>query len=547
VIGAMRAAAPIAVLVAACSGTIEPAEPAEPAPRADAPVVQSAAPMPLRRLGRREYDNTIRDLLGDATHPAAGFPREPLGDSGFASPAAVSVLDAQLQIEAVEGLARTAVTRLPSLLACDACGADEPAAVARFIETFGRRAYRRPLGAEEVAELQALFTMSRMDLGFDLATSVGAVLQAMLLSPSFLYHWEAGGTAPAHEGGLLVLSPYQLASRLSYALWGSMPDDELLDAARDGRLATAEQVALQARRLLADRTRVADTLADFHRQWLRADALGDVEKDRKLYPEFNDKLAAAMTDELSAVVAAVVLDGDGRLETLLTSPVGFVDESLAKLYGVSGVKGAALRRVELDRTQRAGLLTGTAFLASNSGPDGSHPALRGQAIYRQVLCGEIPPPPAEVPPPPPSAPALSTRERFAQHAENPCAGCHKLFDPLGFGLENYDAVGRVRTLDGGKPVDASGAVIAPSGAVLGFGGGVELARAIAGTPDVRRCVARQWFRYALGRRDADADAGSFETAYRAFARADFDLRALLLAVVQTASFRYRAASPGEVN
>jgi hypothetical protein len=500
---------------------------------------EGAGAMPLRRLTRREYVNTLRDLLGEGVPPAPAFPREPFTETGFAVPAPVSALDAQLLMDAAEKLAAAALRDPAPPVPCTTADA---ACARRFIETFGKRAYRRPLAAEEIADLEGLYAKGRA-LGFDFLGGVGLVLQAMLQAPGFLYVGTPGSERPAREGPLVKLTPHQTASRLSYFLWGSMPDGALFSAADAGKLAAPAEVLAQARRMLGERARARDTVRDFHLQWLRLEGLADVQKDRKTYPTWTAKLAAAMTDEVAAMAEHAALDGDGRLGTLLGATYSFVNADLARMYGV-GASGSALVRTPLPPGQRKGVLTSLGFLSASSGADGSHPVSRGQVVYRQILCGELPAQPAEVPEPPPPAPDLSTRARFAGHAENPCAGCHKLFDDLGFAFEHYDGIGRYRTTDGGKPVDAAGRAPLPGGGHIVFENALELVDRLAAAADVRACLARQWLRYALGRREEAADARSLEAVLRALGP-DAGVLDPMLAIVQSKSFLYRAPAPGE--
>jgi hypothetical protein len=209
------------------------------------------------------------------------------------------------------------------------------------------------------------------------------------------------------------------------------------------------------------------------------------------------------------------------------------------------VAGADLKRTQLDGTQRAGFLTQPGFLALTGAADGSHPVRRGKAVYEKLLCRELPPPPANVPPAKPASAGGSTRDRFTEHDNNDCAkACHQLIDPLGFAFENYDGIGKYRTMDNGKMVDASGEVEL-DGASKRFANAVELSAHLAGSAEVRRCFATQWVRFALARQESAADLASVDTAAAAFAPASASVRDLMAAVAAMRSFRYRSPSPGE--
>jgi hypothetical protein len=505
----------------------------------------------MRRLSRTEYDNTIRDLLQDGSRPATtGFAADQeAGDSGFVQGGTVSTVDAQRLMETAQQLAATAVKKLGVLVPCSplpTAAADQDRCARDFIVRFGKRAYRRPLTTAEVGYLASFYADARAGLGYGFADGIRMLLQVMLQSPNFLYRRELGPANPLRDGTLVRFNDYELASRLSYFLWASMPDDALLAAADAGQLRAAADVEAQARRLLAD-PRAKDMLADFQRQWLELGDLVGLQKDPAVYPTFSADVAASMASEAREFIAFVLGSrGDGKLDTLLGAPFSFLDGNLAKIYKQAGVTGTGVRQVMLDGAQRAGLLTQTGFLTVHAAPGGSHPVKRGRAVLERLLCTELPVPPANIPTPRPPAPNLSTRERFAEHGRNECAiGCHALTDPLGFAFEGYDGVGAFRTTDGGKPVDASGAVTL-SGQKHPFADGVELSRLLARSTEVRSCVATQWLRYALKRREVRGDEASLALATDRFARAGYDVRELLVAAASTRSFLYRQPSAGEV-
>jgi hypothetical protein len=397
------------------------------------------------------------------------------------------------------------------------------------------------------------------------------VLTAMLLSPRFLYHWER---APGPGAGpLLRADDHELASRLSYLVWGSMPDEALFAAADAGRLKDPEEVARQVRRMLRD-PRARAGMAEFFVQWLDLTQVPDLKKNKKRWKGYSAELAASMLEETRALVDAVVIDGDGRLDTLLTSTASSVDERLAGLYELGQdrqaagepvaagttaaaddddekekeehpAEGAGARTaVRLDPAERAGILTRPAFLAAHATYDQSHPVKRGVEVAQRVLCIDLPSPPDNVPPPRPPAEGLSTRERFAEHGSNKCATvCHDLFDPLGFAFEHYDAIGGYRREDGGKPVDASGDFTA-DGVDKHFTDAVDLVRFLSRSREVHDCMVKQWLRYALRRREVAADEPSLARVSEAFSKTS-DLRELVVGLASSPAFAYRRTSPGE--
>jgi hypothetical protein len=372
------------------------------------------------------------------------------------------------------------------------------------------------------------------------------VLQGMLLSPYFLYHWPLGPGAPARDGALVRLGPHEIASRLSYFLWGSLPDAALFAAADAGKLATPAEIAEQARRMLKD-AKARDTVASFQAQWLELDRLSEIERDPKTYPEFSDALLQAMREEAVAFATHVLADGDGRLETLLAAPFSFLNEPLARVYRVSGVTGTALVKRDLDPRQRAGVLTQTALLTAGANAYEAHPVKRGVHVIEKFLCEHVPPPPPDVAAEPPMFdPNSTTRQRFdALTSPANCAGCHKVINGVGYGFEAYDAIGRYSPMQAGRAVDDSGQVTL-DGVTHAFKGATELAALFAKSDQVRRCLGTQWVRYALGRHEAPEDAASLVAALDAFARSGYDVRELLVALVRTKAFTHRTPAAGEV-
>jgi hypothetical protein len=526
-----------------------PGQPAgTPAPAAGEPApVPGALPSALHRLTRREYDNTIRDLLGDASRPARAFPRDGRGESGYLEAAPVSDHDVQLLMESAEAIAaRAAASRsFLSFVGCSPASDGEEDCARRFIAGFARRAYRRPVRAAELGDLLALFRAARAELKQDFAPALGTVIQAVLQSPSFLYHREAGpaSLANADADGLLPLDDHGVAARLSYTLWSSMPDDVLFAAADAGQLRTPEQVMNQARRMLNRKEKASDGVEMFFKQWLGMPHLDahsnqtDLFKDEKLFGYRHDD-AGRLFREFQRVVHDVVLEGDGKLGTLLELPYGYPDERVARhFYGLSvSVPSGTSPRVMLDPAQRIGLLGQAAFLAASSGPRENNPTVRGALIYGRLLCGTVPHPPDEVPPLPAVRPGATTRERFTEHAKAACAGCHRLLDPFGFAFEHYDPVGRFRTEEEGKPIDATGTALLPDGAKLTFKDAPELLRALARDPGVADCATEHWLRFALGRRLTPADAPSHAAVQKAFRASGGDVRELMVVTAGTRSF-----------
>lgn len=502
----------------------------------------AVGPRPLSRLTRREYNNTVRDLLGDTTHPADAFPEDHDRAFLFRRAGLVATQDADLLRSAAEGLAATAIKTPTKVLPCDAA-AGEDACAAKFINDFGLRAYRRPLADAEKMHLTALYQNARMSQKLAFNDAIGLLIEAILQAPAFLYHWESPYEAPKLAGNAVALGPYDVASRLSYFIWGSMPDQALFDAAAAGQLATDADIATQAKRMLGD-AKAKDAVTAFFREWLEIDQIAQLPKDAAAYPDYKDDLKAAMVSETETFTQSVMFDGGGKLETLLSADYSFQNQLLGKVYGSTG-SGTALSKLTLDTTKRLGLLTHPSFLTLAGSPDGSNPVKRGKAVYTKLMCGELPPPPPNVPPAKPPTPGTTTRQRFTEHDQNECAkGCHMLMDPLGYAFEHYDGIGRYRTMDSNQPVDSTG-MIKIDGVDKPFADAVELTRILSTSDTVRNCFARQWFRFAVGRNDTADDAPSLASVAAAFATNQFDMRDLAPAIAASRSFRFRSPAAGE--
>lgn len=496
----------------------------------------------LKRLTREQYENSIRDLLGVETHPSQAIAAdEKLAAFYSNSVSRVTRLTVEQYSDAAEDVARAAVTeKLESITGCSA-GNQNAGCADQFIVSFGQRAFRRPLTAEETARYQQLFVDYEAS-GF--ASAVRLVLQTMLQSPNFLYHLEL---APAPNGAAITpLSGYELASRLSFALWNTLPDADLLAAAAAGTLDGEQGLRAQAERLLgSDRAR--DALASFHLQWLGLDGLlENTVKDGALFPSWNTELKTAMRDETVSFADFVIRRGDGKLATLLSAPftVESANPELLKIYGATAGSGAD-GTIALDPTQRAGLLTQAAFLATHAHSNQTSPVHRGLAVRKNLLCTPLPDPPANVDNTPPEPdPTATTRVRFEQHRTEPsCKGCHELLDPIGVGFETYDAVGSYRTVENNLPIDSAGELVGAGDASGPFNGGVELARRLAQSTDVRDCVKKQWFRFALGRSEGPEDACTLHSLSEKFVASDYDIKSLLIALVTSDAFRFRKLEP----
>lgn len=516
---------------------------------------------PLRLLSSREYLNTVRDLLGDTAMVATALPADnesPASGFPFHMQDDVATLDATQYRDAAQGLAARAITKLGTLLPCSttATTTNDTACLNTFMTTLALKMYRRPLSTSDIAGLTTLYNLAKAPapngLALTFGNAIGFVMEAILQSPEFLYHWEVDSTkasidAAAPAGSTVVkLGNYEMASRLSYFVWGSMPDQALLDAAAAGQLADASSVEVQLRRMVKDSAKAGAMFSDFFVDWLDLDTLASKPKDATAYPTFNDALAASMLSEVQSFVSSIMMTGSGRFDEVMTGTSSFANQALASVYGITGVTGTALKPVALDPSQRSGLLTSAAFMSLTGASDGSLPPRRGNAILNKLLCRALPPPPAVVPDPQPVSPGLTTRQRFEQHSQNPCAtACHAILDPLGFAFENYDGIGQYRSTDNSQPVNAQ-VTLTLDGNSQTVSDARGLTAAIASSGEARACFARQWLRYAVRRLDSDADAASLGAATTTFESASNDVRELIVGIGTSRTFRFRTLSPGEV-
>ncbi len=497
---------------------------------------------PIRRMTRFEYNNTVRDLLGDDTMPASSFApeEEAMGFNNQATALGVTELLAEQFLQASEDVAGRAAQHMDTLLPCKPAEIGEEACARQFITTFGKRAYRRPLEASETDKLFSLYQWGRNK--YDFSNGIQLVIQATLQSPWFLYRVEFGMPDPT-EGNIVELNPYEIASRLSFLIWGSMPDDELFRAADANELSTTEQIASQARRMLDD-PRARPAIANFHEQWLGLGTLETINKDQSTYPEYTPSLRALWKEETLAYLDHVIFDEGGDVKRMFTAPYSMMNAELASFYGVdNGPKTDAFERVDLDPQKHAGFITQASVLAFNAKPDQSSPVHRGKFVRERLLCQLLPPPPNNAVIVAPNVdPNSTTRERFSEHSTNPaCSVCHKLMDPIGFGFEHYDGIGRWRDTDQGFAIDSSGEIQGSRDADGTFDGAADLAVKLGESEQVRQCVATQWFRFGYGRAEQEEDQCAMNQLQDAFKAAGYNVKELIVALTQTDAFRYRRA------
>jgi mono/diheme cytochrome c family protein len=506
----------------------------------DCSAVKRPGRVTLQRLNRVEYNNTIRDLVGLDLSLADDFPSDDVGE-GFDNIGDVLTLPPILlekYLAAAQTIAEKAVkdkTARKTIFVREAEKIEDKIAAAREnIEQFAERAFRRPI---EPDQLERLFDIMKFayEQGADDDEIYSTVVTAVLVSPRFLFRVEKD-PRPNDPDGIRDLDDFELASRLSYFLWSSMPDETLLELARAGQLTRPKVIAEQARRMLADPKATA-LVENFAGQWLQLRDVTRLAPDPDLFSNVNPQLQADMRRETEAVFEDIMRNNRSVL-SLLDADYTFLNKRLAQHYGIDGVDGEQFQRVALNGNRR-GILTHASILMLTSNPNRTSPVKRGKWILENIL-GEPPPPP------PPNVPELkdegetlgSLREQMQQHRANPsCAVCHQKMDTLGFGLENFDAVGAWRDKDGRFDIDATGTL--PGN--RHFSGPVELIGILVDEKKTEFCrtMTRKMLTYALGRGLESFDRCTVKGIVEQLAKDDYRFGTLVEAIVQSDAFRQR--------
>ena len=405
-----------------------------------------------------------------------------------------------------------------------------------WIRRFGQKVFRRSLSEDEVDAYVALFEQgpALVASGDDFADGVELVLSALLQSPHFLYRVEASRGL----GARIPLSDFEVAAKLSFALWATTPDDDLLVLAERGELHTPGQVRAEARRMLEDE-RAAEVLADFHAQLFDLDDYANIYKADERWDE---GLNEDLREEMERFIAYTVVDSDGGLRDLLTSRTAFLSADLAELYGVDA---ADWSQVELDPAERSGFLTRAGFLASEAGSKHPSPIHRGVFLNRKVLCTSLPPPPDDVTALPALEEGTTNRERVEAHTgAGTCGeGCHSsLINPLGYAFEGYDALGVTRTEDNGQPVDTTSSFTFVHG-VEEFSGAIELSDVLAESSEAHRCYAEHQLSFTLARAPGDDDEARISELGEQSFDADLSVSDLVVELVSSEDFLCRSQQP----
>jgi Protein of unknown function (DUF1592)/Protein of unknown function (DUF1588)/Protein of unknown function (DUF1587)/Protein of unknown function (DUF1585)/Protein of unknown function (DUF1595) len=503
---------------------------------------------PMRRLTRFEYNNSVRDLLGDKTSPANEFPSEASGN-GFGNDADQQAVVAALIEAYVTGAERvagtaTAADRIGALAPCATTVNDttaEAACAKTIAETFTPNAWRRTLTPGEADGLVALFTSVRMTADFP--TSVAAMLEAILQSPEFLYKPELG-VAVAGRSDVKQPSGEEMATRLAYLFWASTPDDGLRAAAAAGQLTNPAGIRMEAQRLLAD-PKARDVVRFFFDNLLPISALGSLERDATLYPTFTGKIGTLMRTETQTFLENEIFNGPGTWPGVFTAKYTYVNAELAGYYGLAGVTGDTFQKVMLDpSTHRGGLLTQAGVVSGPVHTNHENPVVRGSFIVQKLMCQLIPRPTgaiaAKVTPPDPNS-AATARQRFSTHSTDPvCHACHQNMDPFGFSLENFNVVGLWRDQENGVTIDASGSAPLLGGS---FNGAIEMEAALASSEQVQQCFASQWMNFGYGRSLKPEEACGVESVQKTFKDSGYKIQDMLLALTQAEAFLTLPAVP----
>lgn len=510
----------------------------------DCTKVELKARSTVRRLNRAEYNNVIRDLFGVDIQPASEFPADDVGE-GFDNIGEVlslppllmeKYLDAAEQI--TKHLANNDDTWRHAFPNISPDGELDRKVVRQTLGDIAERAFRRPLVDGELARLMELFDSAR-EQEFADADAFQLALQAIVISPQFLFRLEEDRSEKTQS----PLGSYEIASRLSFFLWSSLPDETLLKLAAEEKLQDPQVLAAQARRMLKHPK--AKALVDnFAGQWLELRLFGGLAPDPDMFPTFDEDLRAAMVKETSHYFEALIQNDSSVLE-LIDSDYTFLNERLAQHYGIDGISGDAFQRVSLKDDRRGGILTHASILTLTSNPTRTSPVKRGKWILDNIL-GTPPPPP------PPNVPELeegddllgSLRERMKQHRENPsCSVCHRKMDALGFGFENFDAIGAWREKDGRFEIDASGELPGK----ITFKKPAQLRQIlVANSNEFTSCLTRKLLTYSLGRALSLRDKCLVDDIVKHVQDNDHRFSELIVAIVTSDAFRLNQGQPAVV-
>ena len=506
---------------------------------AGAPMGAEVMAQPSWRLTNLEFTNSVRDVFGINL-------TTPLDPDGARAGYSAGLVAGDLTVSAYHSAAIEAGAQTAAILKLVPCAQADITAkpadcAAKFIDAVGPKAYRRPLDADTRTGLVNLFATVNTKYGFNVGMQ--ALVEQMLQSPYFLYHLEL--EEQAKGAGKVAVTGYSMASRLSYLIWASSPDDTLFQKAAAGQLSTPEQITAEATRLLTDK-RAQAGLRNFYEQWLKVNTLPDA-KGGSFAALFD---APSVLGSFNAQVDAALWAPSNGLSTLLTGTQAYVNDKTAALFGVAPVTGSNFRAVPIDGNQRAGILMHPALMATFATETGSHPIKRGVFVWDQIVCQALPDPPPNIPVFPGAPANASVRQAFETFTMGPsCQACHSRINPVGFLFENYDTVGRYRTSDdNNQPVNSASTIVQAldtSGkpdAVINVAtpNAVQFTKNLAADSGlVTQCMVTQLYRYALKRIDNSADKATIQGLSSSYTTGQQNISKLIGGLAQTQGFMNR--------
>jgi hypothetical protein len=483
-----------------------------------------------RLLSPSQYNNTVQDVLKVGGNPSKDF--------GGGAGTELDDLAVERRANAAADIARQAAAALASWSPCVPPAVAAATCEQQLIDRFGPLAFRHPITATERAQLKKLFDAGVTEKDF--ATGVEWFLTGVLQSPDFLYQF-AKAIAGEMNGQFLRLPGFELASRLSFFIWDSSPDDQLYAAAAANELDDPAKLQTHVDRMLQD-ARFQRGITSFYTSWLQLDGLKEVARDDKA---FTTDIVNALRTSVLMGATQLYTGAQANVSSLFSGSTYYMNDALRTFYGVSGT-GTAFAPVNVAGEDRRGILTHPGLMALWGRPAETNPIARGLFVRQTLMCQDIPPPPdgVAIPPLPPIMPGLSTRDRLEAHVKVAfCASCHNVFDPPGYAFESFDQVGRHRLMDSGKAIDSSGTIIDGGDLEGPFAKGDDFLQKIANSKDVKGCFAQQYFQFAVSRPAVKLDSCSLEGLKQKFVPSG-DLKELVATIAGSDSFRYRMSEGG---
>lgn len=497
-------------------------------------------PKRIWRLTPEQYANTADALLQRTTKIEAKFDSDTVPEDGFGNEASVlgiSTIFASNIESAVSAVIKESAASLEKQLSCGKAASINDQCLNQFIDEFGAKAFRRPLEDDEKKRFQTLYNALQKDLGN--AEALSAVAEAIMRSPHTLFRTELGDGA---KSGAIRLTPYELATALSFALTNSPPDAQLLAKAADGSLADNEVYLAEAKRLISSPSFVTG-MTQFMSRWRGIRWLPHVDKNKEMFPNYDANTKLAMIQEANDFVSKIVKDNKSSFTAFMTSNKTTITPPLAPIYGIETFTGS--KAIEAKAGERSGFLTLPGVMATNSSSNQTGPVHRGVFLLKKLMCLSMPPPPPDASTVLPETDAtLTLRERFKAHSTEPsCAVCHVKLDPFGFAMEHYDPIGRYRAMDNGRPVDASGTITGTKFSNASFKNAIDMLEGLSKSEDVHSCFVKNTFRYVFGRTEGKDDKEQLAEALKAFTASNLDMSTIFLNFVTSDSFKTRKANP----